>query len=100
MYEKYEEMCFYALKVFLPDLNKEQITKLCKTINEIAYAQIFPNEQGYHVGAVPTTLYYRGNIGVYPYFAIGECVHFCIIPVTPETLDDYQKEGVEIHEIQ
>lgn len=100
MYEKYEEMCFYTLKVFFPDLSNEQIIKLYTTSNEIAYDHMLPHEQGYHKGAVPAALFYRGDIGVYPYFAAGECVHLCIMPVTTETLKAYEKEGVEIYEIQ
>ncbi len=39
------------------------------------------------------------GIGVYPYFAIGDWEHFCIIPVTEETVTEFGEKGVQIHEI-
>lgn len=99
MYQKYEEICFYTLKVFFPDLTDEQITKLYTTINEMAYENILPNDQGYHHQVVPYVLFYKNGISVYPYFAIGECLHLCIMPVTSETLTQYEKEGIKIYEI-
>ncbi len=100
MYDLYEEICFYALRVFFPDLNKEQITELYETLNRLAYENMMPNEQGYSSTAIPCALYYREGIGVYPYFAIGESVRLCIIPVTQETIKDFENKGVEIFEIK
>ena len=100
MYQKYEEICFYTLKVFFPDSTDEQITKLYTTINEMAYENMLPNEQGYHHQAVPYALFYKNGISVYPYFAIGESLHLCIMPITSETLIQYEKEGIKIYEIQ
>lgn len=41
--------------------------------------------------------YYRGEVGVYPYFAYGESVRMCIIPVTKKVINSYKKRGVKIH---
>ena len=100
MYTLYEEICFYTLKVFFPDLEAEKIRELYKTLNLLAYDNIVPNEQGYGPDPIPCALYYKDNIGLYPYFAVGESVHLCIIPVTETTLDYYKKKGVEIYEIR
>lgn len=100
MYEKYEEMCFYTLKTFLPELSNEQLIRLYTTCNNMAYEHMLPHDQGYHKGAVPTALFYRDGIGVYPFFAAGECVHLCIRPVTSEVLKMYEREGAEIQAIQ
>lgn len=99
MHDLYEKMCFYALKVFLPQLENEKIMELYKTLNRLAYDNIFPNVQGYGSNPVPCALYYKDNIGLYPYFAIGESVRLCIIPVNQETLAYYEKKGVETYEI-
>lgn len=97
MYRKYEEMCFYTLKVFFPDMSGERLTELYKEVIKKAYDNIFPNEQGFHSGHPPSDLYYRGGTGVYPYFAYGESVRMCIIPVTEREIGSYKKKGVRIH---
>lgn len=99
-YKAYEEQCFYALKVFFPDMEDEQIAELCTTLNELAFENIFPNEEGYSSDPVPCALFYRDGIGCYPYFAVGEWRHICIIPVTEETIKAYADKGVEIYEME
>lgn len=47
MYKQYEEMCFYTLKVFFPDLKEEELTKSCKKLNKRAYGNIFQNDRGF-----------------------------------------------------
>lgn len=51
------------------------------------------------VGSVPSVLFHKNGIGVYPYFAIGDWERFCIIPVTEELLTEFAQKGVELHEI-
>lgn len=100
MYAQYEEMCFYTLRVFFPNLKKQKIIQLYKDINELAYQNIFPNGQGFHSGNPPSDLYYQNEIGVYPYFAFGESVRLCMIPVTPKLIKAYEKKGTVIHEMK
>lgn len=97
LYDIYEEMCFYTLKVFFPDLPDETLINLYTTLNQLAYENVTTIK--YTSESVPCALYYRGNIGVYPYFALGECVHMCIIPVTQEYLDELQRKGTAIFPI-
>lgn len=97
MYKKYEEMCFYTLKVFFADMDEKELTKLYKKLNEKAYDNIFQNEQGFHSDNPPSDLYYRDEVGIYPYFAYGESVRMCIIPVTKKVIKAYKKKGVKIH---
>ena len=99
MYKQYEEMCFYTLKVFFPDMDAKELTKLYKKLNRNAYANIFQNEQGFHSDNPPSDLYYRNGVGVYPYFAYGESVRMCIIPVTKKVIKSYKKKGVKIHKL-
>lgn len=99
MYDLYEEMCFYTLKVFFHDLTDEQITELYETLNQLARDNIFPNEKGYDNNPTPCALYYRDGIGIYPYFAIGQSLRLCIIPVTQQTIHTFEEKEVDIYKI-
>ncbi len=100
MYQKYEELCFYTLKVFYPDLSDKKITKLYKRMNRLAYKNIFPNAKGFDSGNPPSNLFYREGIGVYPYFAYGESVRLCFVPVTPKVIHKLEKRGTIVHCIE
>lgn len=100
MYNIYEEICFYTLKVFFPDLSDDKIIELCRDVNESAYQNVFSKEKDYKEGIVPSVLYLKGNVGVYPYYAVGDYVRFCIIPVDDETVKDFKNKGVIIKEIK
>ena len=99
-YAEFEELCFYTLKVFFPDMPDNEIIALYEEANHLGNMNVFLNEDGYKKGCVPCVLYHKDGIGIYPYFAIGEWVHLCIIPVTQEIIDDYAQKGVEIREIE
>lgn len=99
MYELYEEMCFYTIKVFFNDLSDEKIIELYKTLNKLAYDNVFPSEKGYASNPTPCALYYKDGIGLYPYFAIGQSVRLCVIPVTEQTIYEFKRKGVEVYEI-
>lgn len=99
-YNLYEKICFYTLKVFFPDLENEKIIDLYQTLNRLAYENIMPHEQGYSSTSIPCALYYKDGVGLYPYFAFGESVRLCIIPVTEETISDFENKGVTINEIE
>lgn len=98
-FELYEQLCFYTLKVFFPALAEEQIIALYQEANRAGDLNVFPNEEGYAGGCVPSVLYYKDGIGVYPYYAIGEWAHLCIIPATESVINGFKDKGVEIHEI-
>lgn len=99
-YEHFEELCFYTLRVFFPNLEEDAIHSLYREANELGNLNVFLNEDGYEKGCVPCVLYHKDGIGVYPYFAIGEWTHLCIVPVTDEMLEEYAAKGTEIHEIE
>ena len=99
-YAEFEELCFYTLKVFFSDMPDEEIIALYEEANHLGNMNVFLKEDGYKKGCVPCVLYHKDGIGIYPYFAIGEWVHLCIIPVTQEIIDDYAQKGVEIREIE
>ena len=100
LYANYEQMCFYTLKVFFPDLEDEQINSICKELNTLANQNMYSSDQWYGHNAVPCALYYRDQIGVYSYLAVGDWMYLCIIPLSEKQLDDFQQKGVQIHEIE
>ena len=97
--EQYKEMCYYTMKVFFPDLPDARIMDLCTEIVALGNQNVFSSDEWFSKNAVPFALFYREGIGVYPYFAIGDWEHFCIIPVTEETVTEFGEKGVQIHEI-
>lgn len=99
MYHLYERTCFYTIKVFFPSFDDAEIVGLYTKLNELAYSNVFPNEQGYNSDSIPCALFYKGGVGLYPYFAIGESVHLCIIPVTDQTIAAFEAKGTAIYEI-
>ena len=98
-FEQYKEMCYYTMKVFFPDLSDARIMDLCAEIIALGNQNVFSSDEWFSKNAVPFALFYREGIGVYPYFAIGDWEHFCIIPVTEETVTEFGEKGVQIHEI-
>ena len=98
-FEQYKEMCYYTMKVFFPDLPDARIMDLCTEIVALGNQNVFSSDEWFSKNAVPFALFYREGIGVYPYFAIGDWEHFCIIPVTEETVTEFGEKGVQIHEI-
>ena len=99
MYQKYEELCFYTLRVFFPDFTKKRITRLYKKLNQLAYKNIFPKGKGFDSGNPPSALYYQKEIGVYSYFAYGESVRLCIVPVTYKRIKEYKKQGTVVYQM-
>lgn len=98
-FEQYKEMCYYTMKVFFPDLPDARIMDLCTEIVALGNQNVFSSDEWFSKNAVPFALFYREGIGVYPYFAIGDWEHFCIIPVTEEAVTEFGEKGVQIHEI-
>ena len=99
MYHLYERTCFYTIKVLFPSFDDTEIVELYTKLNELAYQDIFPNEHGYSSDSIPVALFYKDGIGLYPYFAIGESVHLCVIPVTDQTISAFEAKGTTIYEI-
>ena len=100
IYSMYEKMCFYTLKSVLPKQSDKMIIDLYTKANNIGYENMRSVDEWYGIGSVPAVMFYSGNIGVYPYFAIGSMQHLCIVPVNESILHDFENKGVEICEIR
>ncbi|MCD8357446.1 MAG: hypothetical protein LUE11_12900 [Clostridia bacterium] len=95
-YELYQQECYYTFKTLFPDYSDDDIVQLFDRIYNLAGEDIcFITEKE---EIEPAILYYKGEIGLYPYYAAG-MVHICIIPVTQNNLEEYTSKGVEVHEI-
>lgn len=81
------------------NMEKNKITSLYKKLNKKAYDHIFQTEKGFHSYNLPSDLYYRDGVGIYPYFAYGESVRMCIIPVDQKLIRSYRKKGVRLHRL-
>ncbi len=99
MYDLYKDMCFYTLKVFFPNYSDEQIISLYSKAIDSGYDHVFPSDEWYSSYSVPYAVFYKDNIAVYSYFAIGSSQSLCIIPVTQETINTLRQKGAEIYEI-
>lgn len=99
-YQRYRQLCIYTLKVFLPDLNEDNISQLFDEIISVGNQNVFDSDAWFGSGAVPFALFCQDGVGIYPYFAIGDWQRFCVIPVTDEIIDEFKQKGAEIYEIQ
>jgi len=99
LYGKYEELCFYTLKVFFPDFEDDRLVELYTELIRLAY-EYFPEEHDFSYGAVPSVLYYVNGVGLYPYFADGGTVKLCVIPVTDGVLRDFEDKGTVLNKIE
>jgi len=99
LYGKYEELCFYTLKVFFPDFEDDRLVELYTELIRLAY-EYFPEEHDFSYGSVPSVLYYINGVGLYPYFADGGTVKLCVIPVADGTLRDFEAKGTVLNEIE
>lgn len=100
LFEQYKKMCFYTVKAFFPEMSDDNITELCASVHNLANQNLFSEEDWFGHDAVPPVLYYKNQIGVYPYFAVGQCEHLCIVPVTQEMIAQFERKGVKIYEIE
>lgn len=100
LYALYERLCACTLRAFLPELDRDAAAELAGEVNRLAYENVFAHEDGYGPEAVPRALFYQDGVGVYPYFAVGEWVHFCVIPVTEDVVRDYESKGVTVYALE
>lgn len=94
----YEEMCAYALRCFLPDMDRETAQSWVTAINKVGDENTFNSDKQYRSAATkPTDLFVHEDVGVFSYVAIGAPLNFCVIPVDSAMLEAYRAAGVRIH---
>lgn len=100
LYSVYEDMCLDALNLFFPEKSDEVLKQLCSDVNRSGYDNMFPVEKWYMYGSLPYEIWHKGDIGVYSYFAMGQCQYFCIIPLNDDIISNFSSSGVVITEIE
>ncbi len=94
LYEIYTEQCFCVLKVIMPECSDEEISGAVDELNRIANENMFLERLS--ADTVPLLIYHNGRVGVFSYFAQGDYIHICIVPVTAEYLEQMETQGAEL----
>ena len=98
MMQLFQEICFYTFKVMFADITDEKINELTQTLIDEAYEREV--NEWYSFGTIPSVLYIKDEIGVYPYFGTGQMLRLCVVPVTEKLLDLWRGRGTKIYEIE
>ena len=92
----YIQECLYTFKVLFPAIDSDYLEMMFHEIFDMAYSSdCFVND---FEKAEPFILFYKGDIGIYPYFSMGT-VYICIVPITQDYLTDLTLKGSELVEI-
>ena len=93
LFGEYRELCRCALRLFFPGMDDENADALIREQIAFADAHILPDTQWYGADAVPQTVYIDNDAAVYPYFAAGDLLRICIVPLDGETLAQFDFNG-------
>lgn len=99
-FQRFRELCADTLRVFFEGLSQQEALNLADRIIRFGNENVFESDAWFGSDAFPRGLYYRGEVGVYPYFAIGDWQRFCVIPVTEERLTEFEEGGVILYEVE
>lgn len=90
----FREMSLYALRTCLPEVEKTRLEALYETLDRQAYER--RAETSYSDRTVPSILYYQGEVGVFPFFALGDYERITICPVTQQDREWLAAQGTEL----
>ncbi|MBR5428101.1 MAG: hypothetical protein IK118_07120 [Clostridia bacterium] len=96
LFAEYKELCRCALRVFFPDKDDRQTDALIGEMIAFADENILPDTQWYGADSVPQVAYIRNGIACYPYFAFGDWLRICIVPVDRELEDEFEAAGTQV----
>lgn len=60
-------------------IQDDEIKEIYSKAIDIGYNN--PRDKWYDQNEAPYALFYKGNVGIYTYFSLGQSQFFCIIPV-------------------
>lgn len=81
LFAEYRELCLCAFRTFFPDMSAEDADALFREMIAFADENILPETQWYGADSVPQKVYCFGDVGVYPYFAFGDWLRICFVPL-------------------
>lgn len=90
----FREMSLYTLRLFFPGMEPEKLEALYETLDRQAYEMRSP--VWYSDRIVPSVLYHQGEVGVFPFFAVGDYERITVVPVTPDYLAELAAAGTEL----
>lgn len=98
LFGEYRELCRCALRLFFPETDDTKVDVLIREQIAFADAHILPDTQWYGADAVPQTGYLHNDVAVYPYFATGDRLRICIVPLDGDTLAQFDPAGMQMRE--
>ena len=98
-YQRYRLLCCLTTRVFFPEMSEEEAADFCDRIILLGNQNIFASDAWFGEEAIPSVLFYQDGVGLYPYDAIGDWRHFCVIPVTEERLREFEEKGAVLYEM-
>ena len=93
-HEDYRILCRYVLRACLPQVGEDKLEALYETLDRQAYQRRYDSPSSDQT--VPCVLYYQGEVGVFPFFALGEYERITILPVTQEDLAALAARGTQL----
>lgn len=97
LYQSYEQMSLRSLALFLPDVPEESRRALFDRM--YAETDSLISETNFDDCTAPPVMYRSGEVGVYPYFAYGEFIRICFVPLTAERAQQLTAAGTQITDI-
>ena len=101
LYEEFEEICLCSLKTALPELSNAHIIDLHEKLYSLTKENFWGGYNTYGGGERPAlnAIYQYSTVGLYGYYGAGTA-NICVIPLTQETIAQFQQQGVEVIEIK
>jgi len=97
LYNAYEKQCFFSIKTLLPFIDDNNLMNMISDLNQSAYENV--KIDALQSSTVPDILYLYESVGIFSYFAIGDYLHICIIPVDQTIIGNYSSSGTIIVQI-
>lgn len=92
-YREFENMCLYSIKSLYPKADSRQLLEFVKRVNNCE----IPAGREYEHGIIPSILYHKDGIGIYPYRRGWASMYFCLIPVTKDRLRKFEEQGTKLY---
>lgn len=93
-HEDYRQLCLYTLRACLPELGEARLEALYEALDRQAYEN--RADTPYSDRTVPSILYYQGEVGVFPFFALGDYERITLRPVTRQDREWLDAQGTEL----
>lgn len=97
-HEFYREMCLEVFGLLLPDLSQEKREALYERLDRQAYQDRYDTR--YLEVEIPRVVYYQGEIGVFPFFALGDYERITLLPVDQTILETWKARGTQVIDLE